>query len=299
MDREHVPSGLPGFGSQRVALDDVELHYVLGGSGPTLVLLHGFAQTWRAWRGVMPRLAERYTVIAPDLRGVGGSSVPLGGFDKRTMAGDLAGLLDALDLKSAGVVGHDIGGMVAYAFAKLHPERVTSLGIAAVLLPERDWYQRSLLPSGPGWAWWFAFHSVPNVPDRLIAACLDFYFDTFYDLHDEGTNYDSSGITAADRAAYVAAYSGHGSLTAALGWFRAFPQDIEDNDGWLSEPLDLPYLALTEPHVHEAMSAQAGRIAREATVVKVEPSGHWVTHQQPGQVTDALLSFLSTEGPRP
>lgn len=273
-----------------VDLDDMRIHAVVGGEGPVVVLLHGFAQTWRAWRAVMPVLARRFTVIAPDLRGVGGSTVTFDGFDKRTMAGDLAGLLDALDIPTACVVGHDIGGMVAYAFAKSHTDRITKLGIAAVLVPEQTWYRFPLL--GGRSPWWFGFHAVPLLPELLISASLRSYLDWFFDFHDPGENYDASGITAADREAYVRAYSAPGALSAALGWFRAFPQDIVDNDVWLKEPLDIPYLAITEPHVIAPMTEQATRISNDHQVVEIAPSGHWVTQQQPGQVADALIAFL-------
>jgi haloacetate dehalogenase len=288
-----VPSGLAGFRSRHLDLGDLTIHAVTGGDGPAVVLLHGFAQTWRAWRAVMPVLAERYQVIAPDLRGIGGSTVAFEGFDKRAMAGDIAGLLDALDIPSAHVVGHDIGGMVAYAFAKSHPVRIGKLGIAAVLMPEQAWYRFPLL--GTRSPWWFGFHAVPLLPERLIASSLSFYLDWFYDFHDPGENYDASGITASDREAYVQAYSAPGALSAALGWFRAFPQDIVDNDTWLQQPLDIPYLAIAEPHVLAPMTEQATRISRNRRVIEVAPSGHWVTQQQPGQVADALMAFLGDE----
>jgi pimeloyl-ACP methyl ester carboxylesterase len=287
-------SGLAGFTSMYADLGDLTIHAVTGGDGPAVVLLHGFAQTWRAWRAIMPALAEHYRVIVPDLRGIGGSAVTFDGFDKRTMAGDVAALLDALDIPSASVVGHDIGGMVAYAFAKSYPGRISKLGIAAVLLPEQAWYQLPLLdPRSP---WWFRFHAIPLVPERLISASLSFYLDWFFDFHDPGENYDASGVTAADREAYVQAYSAPGALSAALGWFRAFPQDAADNDVWLQQPLDLPYLALAEPHVLAAMAAQAPRISARHQVAEIAPSGHWVTQQQPGQVADALIAFLGGSG---
>jgi len=285
------PSGLAGFMSTYIDLGDLRVHAVTGGDGPAVVLLHGFAQTWHAWRAVMPALAERYRVIVPDLRGVGGSTVTFDGFDKRTMAGDVAGLLDTLDIPAASVVGHDIGGMVAYAFAKSYPSRISKLGIAAVLLPEQTWYEFPLLdPQSP---WWFRFHAIPLVSERLISASLGVYLDWFFDSHDRGENYDASGIGAADREAYVRAYSAPGALSAALGWFRAFPQDITDNQVWLRQPLDVPYLALAEPHVLAPMTAQAARISTRHQVVEIAPSGHWVTQQQPGQVAEALLAFLS------
>jgi len=121
---------------------------------------------------------------------------------------------------------------------------------------------------------------------------MDFYFDWFFDLINDGSNYDSSGITVADREAYVKAYSGPGALSAALGWFRAFGRDIEDNEEWFAEPLNVPYLAMVEPRIRDAMKTQASRIARNPELVEISPSGHWITQQQPAQVARALISFL-------
>src|SRR5277367_5584908 len=130
--RGRAVTGLAGFRSHYLELGELTVHALIGGTGPAVVLLHGFAQTSRAWREIMPTLSERYTVIAPDLRGVGGTDAPSTGFDKRTMARDLAQLLEVLDIPHASIVGHDIGGMVAYAFAKSYPDRVKKLVIAAV-----------------------------------------------------------------------------------------------------------------------------------------------------------------------
>jgi len=192
-------SGLAGFTSTYADIGDLTIHAVTGGDGPAVVLLHGFAQTWRAWRAVMPALAEQYRVIAPDLRGVGGSTVTFDGFDKRTMAGDVAGLLDVLGIATAAVVGHDIGGMVAYAFAKSYLSRIGKLAIAAVLIPEQAWYDSRLLdPRSP---WWFRFHAIPDVPERLISASLTSYLDWFYDSHDRG---EQGGVRAGLRRSWRA-----------------------------------------------------------------------------------------------
>lgn len=169
-DVRRGPSGLAGFTSTYADIGSLTVHAVTGGNGPAVVVLHRFARTWRAWRAVMPALAGQYQVIASDLRGVGGSTVTFEGFDKRTMAGDVAGLLDALGIETAAVVGHDIGVMVAYAFAKSYPGRISRLAIAAVLIPEQAWYQFPLLdPRSP---WWFRFHAIPRVPEHLISASL-------------------------------------------------------------------------------------------------------------------------------
>jgi haloacetate dehalogenase len=288
--------GIAGFRSRHVELDDVRLHYAIGGDGLTLVLLHGWAQSWWAWRRLMPALAERFTVVAPDLRGVGGSSVPAGGFEKRAMALDIRGLVDELGAADVSIVGHDIGGMVAYAYAAQFPESVRDVAIAAVLVPQPSWLELPLLPSGTVWPWWWGFHSVDRVADKLIGDNLEYYLHSFYDYQYPGENHDTSAITAADRAAFLEAYSGRGALTAGLSWFRAFPQDIEDNRGWLATPLEVPWLALADPRTFTAMTEQGRTISSRSRAVEIGPAGHWVLQQQPQQILDALLPHMAERG---
>jgi haloacetate dehalogenase len=241
----------------------------------------------------MPSLAEHFTVVVPDLRGVGESSVPAGGFDKRTMAQDVRGLVEHLGSREIRIVGHDIGGMVAYAYAAQFPETLRAAAIAAVLVPEPSWRDLPLLPGGPAWQWWWAFHAVDQIADKLIGDNLEYYLNAFFDFQYPGPNQDTRTITAADRERFVAAYSGPGSLSAGLGWFRAFLQDIEDNQAWLATRLDVPWLALGDPRVLAGMAEQGKRISSKSHSVEISPSGHWVLQQQPTQVLDALLPFLS------
>jgi pimeloyl-ACP methyl ester carboxylesterase len=285
--------GIAGFRSHKVELADVEVHYVFGGEGPPLVLLHGWAQNWWAWRKLMPGLAERFTVIVPDLRGVGARSVPAGGFDKRTMAVDVLGLVEQLGLADVSIVGHDIGGMVAYAFAAQFPQRIRKLAIAAVVVPEPSWLAQTLLPTGEAWNWWWAFHSVERFADKLIGDNLDYYFNAFFDLH----AHDSSALSAFDRATFVEAYSRPRVLSAALGWFRAFVHDVEDNREWLQRPLEVPYLALADPRALAAMTKQAQLISADPRTTEIGPAGHWIPQEQPRQILDALISFLTQQDP--
>lgn len=291
-ERNGAPCGVAGFRSHHLDLDEVRLHYVLGGDGPTVILLHGWAQSWWAWRRLMPALAQRFTVVALDLRGVGGSSVPAGGFDKLTMAGDVHDLAEHLGSKAISLVGHDIGGMVAYAYAARFPESVRRAAVAAVVVPERSWRELPLLPGGPAWQWWWAFHSVDRIADRLIGDNLEYYLNSFFDFQYPGLNVDTGSITAADRERFLAAYSAPGSLGAGLGWFRAFGQDIDDNEKWLATQLDVPWLAVGDSHSIAGMADQARRISSKAQAVEISQSGHWVLQHQPAQVLDALLPFL-------
>jgi haloacetate dehalogenase len=293
MNDRGSPCGIAGFRSRHVELDDVRLHYVTGGEGPTVVLLHGWAQNWWAWRRIMRPLSERFTVVAPDLRGVGGSSVPANGFEKRAMALDVRGLVQELGVAEVSLVGHDIWGMVAYAYAAQFPESVRNAAIAAVLVPQPSWLELPLLPGGAVWPWWWGFHSVDRVADKLIGENLEYYLNMFYDFQYPGENHDTSAITAADRAVFLEAYSGRGSLTAGLGWFRAFLQDIEDNRRWLATPLQIPWLALADPRTLTAMTEQGRAISARSRAVEIAPAGHWLLQQQPQQVLDALHRHLA------
>ncbi|MEU7870283.1 alpha/beta hydrolase [Dactylosporangium sp. NPDC049140] len=159
-----------GFTEQRALVGNVGINYVRGGHGPTLVLVHGFPQTWYEWRGILPELAKHYTVIAPDLRGAGRSDAPAGGYDKKTMAADIHGLLVQLGLnRDIRLVGHDIGTMVAYAYAAAHPDEVTKLVLSEAPIPDEGLYNfPALTKQGPG-VWNFGFFSLTNgLPEQLV-----------------------------------------------------------------------------------------------------------------------------------
>src|SRR5260221_3838437 len=152
-------------------VNDVLLHYVIAGQGEPVVLLHGWPQTWYEWRKIIPPLAERYTVIAPDMRGLGDSSKPVTGYDKRTIAHDIYQLIGKLGFEKIFLVGHDWGGPVAYAYARAHPDDVRKLAILDVTIPGESWEKFPQIRRG-GFIWHLAFHSVRDLPEALVA-CPD------------------------------------------------------------------------------------------------------------------------------
>jgi haloacetate dehalogenase len=286
-----------GFRGVAVSTHDGVISAVVGGSGPAVVLLHGWPQTWWVWRHVMLGLAESHTVLVPNLRGVGGSTITAGGYDKKTMGDDIATLVRTLGHERAAVVGHDIGGQVAYACAAQHPELVSHLVIMSAHVPDATCLDYRLFGAQP-WKWWWAFHMVEDVADRLIGDNLAFYIDHRIDRHDPGTNYDTSSIGAFDRGVYVRAYAAPGALTATLEWYRQFPTDVVDNEQFFaSGPLTIPYLALADSATHAEMSRQASRIAVRPRVLRVQPSGHWIPEQQPAAVLTHFREFVSTSIP--
>ena len=172
-------------------INDLQLHYVTCGQGEPVVLLHGWPTTWYEWRQVIPILAENYTVIAPDTRGLGDSSKPKAGYDKRTLASDIYGLVNQLDLDRINLVGHDLGGQIAYAYANEYPDSVRRLAIVDVPLPGlTGWDKLSKM-------WHFAFHAIPNLPEALVEGKERTYISYFY----------SDSFTEAEIDEYVRTYS--------------------------------------------------------------------------------------------
>lgn len=275
-------------------LGEVMLHYVTAGSGPPVVLLHGWPQTWWEWRRVIPHLAARHTVIAPDLRGLGDSSRPLTGYDKRTVANDVWLLLtEKLGLRSFGLVGHDWGGPTAFALASMHPEAVRKLSIIDVVIPGDggDF-------SEGGRRWHHQFHITADLPEALVAGRERIYLDWFYKTF----AYYPDRITAADLDEYVRTYSAPGAMRAGFAYYRAIGQDARDNAALLATGfrLPMPVLAIggavSYPHGRgrgESVEASMRRVATSVRGVVVPEAGHFVPEEQPEVVARLLLDFFA------
>lgn len=275
---EHGFARLPG----------VTLHYVTAGAGPAVVLLHGWPQTWYMWRRVIPALARRYRVIAPDLRGLGDSSRPLDGYDKKTMAGDVWGLLhDELGLERFFAVGHDWGGPVAYRLAADHPEAVRRLAILDVVIP------------GDGTdvmymnRWHHAFHWVPDVPEALTAGRERIYLEHFY--RNWGARPDV--MTEADIDEYVRTYSKPGAMRAGFNLYRATPRDVADNEETIARfRLPMPVLGLSgsggRGRGADVVLASLRRVADDVRGEELPDCGHWVPEEVPDLLVAKLFDFF-------
>ena len=210
------------FASGTATANGTTIHYVRGGRGPALVLLHGFPQDWFEWRRLMPRLAESFTVIAIDLRGVGGSAAPSDGYAAADLAEDVYQLLGALGVDRAHIVGHDTGGWVAYAFSRLHPRSTSSLLIMETLIPGIEPFQHLDIDVP---LWHGEFHMIPDLPEALVADRQAIYFRHFFNV---GTN-DNRVITDADVEHYANAYRDPDHLRSAFEVYRALPANITLN----------------------------------------------------------------------
>ena len=269
-------------------LGDVRLHYVTAGSGFPVVLLHGWPQSWYEWRHIIPGLAERFQIIAPDLRGLGDSSRPAGGYDKKTVGADIWRLVhDVLGLSAFHLVGHDWGGPTAYAVAAAHPEVVRKLAILDVTIPGDG----SPNISQGGRRWHHAFHQTLDLPEALIAGREDIYLGWFY------RNYGARPLDDTDIAEYLRTYSQPGALRAGFSYYRAIPADIADNAAKVAAgfKLPMPVLALGGDRswgrgmeVVESL----GRLASDVRGGVIENCGHWMPEEQPEALLRQLLGFF-------
>jgi pimeloyl-ACP methyl ester carboxylesterase len=280
-----------GFREQRVQVGDVAINYVRGGHGPTLVLLHGYPQTWYTWREILPELARHYTVIAPDLRGAGKSDAPAGGYDKKTLAADVHGLLTRLGLKrDIRLVGHDIGTMVAYAYAAAHPRDVTKLVLSEAPIPDKSLYTfPALTAKGPGF-WNFGYFSLTNgLPERMVDGREEQWVERFVDSLEVKKN----GVSDKQVREYARYLRDDAHLRASFEWFRAFPKDVADNRAYRTKKLTMPVLAIgARGSLGDFVPTQVRKYAGHVTGIVIEDSGHWIFEEQPEQLTRTLLRFL-------
>jgi pimeloyl-ACP methyl ester carboxylesterase len=288
-DHGRVPAG---FTERRTRVGDVGINYVRGGHGPTLVLVHGFPQTWFEWRELLPELARHYTVIAPDLRGAGKSDAPAGGYDKKTLAADLHGLLRGLGLNHGiRLVGHDIGTMVAYAYAAAYPHEVAKLVLSEAPIPDSSIYAfPSLTVKGPG-AWNFGFFSLTNgLPEQLVDGREELWVDRFIDSLE--VKKDAIGPVQVKEFARSLRDDAH--LKASFEWFRAFPTDIADNVKYRKKKLTMPVLAIgASASLGSSVPAQVRKYATNVTGAVIADSGHWIYEEHPAELTRRLLAFLA------
>ncbi len=285
---EQVPDG---FTRHKDSVDGVGIDYVIGGSGPTMVLLHGYPQTWYEWRHILPALAERYTVIAPSLRGAGGSDAPPTGYDKKTLAADIHGLLVQLGRdEDIRLVGHDIGTMVAYAYAAAHPGDVRKLVLSEAPIPDPAIYSfPSLTPQGPG-AWHFGFFNLTNgFPEELIAGREALWIGKFVDA----LEVVKGSVTPEDVAVYAGYLSDPAHLRANLAWFRTLPQDMADTAVTQKTPLTMPVLAIgAQGSLGEFVGTQVKQYASDVTGMVIADSGHWIYEEHPDEMAQKLLAFF-------
>jgi pimeloyl-ACP methyl ester carboxylesterase len=267
----------------------LQIHTLQAGSGPEtpVVLLHGYAETSHMWLPLIPRLATNRVVLAPDLPGAGTSSIPSSGFDKKKLAQDIHAMVQALGYRKVKVVGHDIGLMVAYAYAAQYPDEVESVTLMDAFLPGvGDWQKVWLLRD----LWHFHFYG--EVPLKLVQGRERIYFEHFWnDFAADRTH----SVPEADRRFYAATYAKPGRMAAGFEYFHTFPQDAEDFAALAKTPLTMPMLILTgEKASGTFLIDQAKLVASHVNGVVVKGSGHWLMEEAPEQTMTELVRFINT-----
>lgn len=287
-DRARPPAQKPthAIASRFANVNGTRLHYLTAGSGEPVILLHGYAETSHMWRPLMALLANTHTVIAPDLRGAGESATPADGYTKAEMARDIHGLAEKLGLQQIRIVGHDIGLMVAYAYAAQYPKEVLRIVLMDAFLPGvgawRDvWLMRDL--------WHFHFYG--KTPLALVHGRERIYFEHFW--NDFAADPKHS-IPERDRRIYAKAYARKGGMRAGFEYFRAFEQDARDFAAFAKKKLTMPMLVLTGEKASGEFLIQQGRlVAKEVEGVVVRGSGHWLMEEAPDQIIPKLVEFLT------
>ncbi len=273
-------------------IDGNRLHYVVAGPtdgsrGDPVLLIHGFPQTWYEWHQVIPALAEKFTVIAPDFRGAGHSAKPLGGYDKHTMMEDLRGIVKSLGFSKLRVVGHDVGAMIAYRYAAVHPDEVEKLVLMDAPVPGTK--QFAAVRAHPR-AWHINFHSARDISEFLVAGKEREYLRFFFESR--VTNPAAFPLEAMEP--YLRAYAAPGGLRAGFEWYRNMERDGEENQTYLAKKLKMPVLVIggevsvSGPFLADMLSD----IAEDGRLVMVQHSGHWLCEENPAGVNRALLNFL-------
>jgi len=274
-----------GIASRTVEIEGAQLHYLTSGDGPAVVLIHGYAETSLMWKPLIPKLAERHTVIAPDLPGIGDSSIPKDGLDMTNAAIRIHALIRSLGIQKAGVVGHDIGLMVAYAYAAQFPEEVSKLVLMDAFLPGVAGWES--VYNNPG-IWHFRFNG--PTPEALVQGRERIYFEHFWNDFAADKN---KSIPEGDRQAYAAAYSRPGRMRAAWDYFVSFQQAAKDFAEFARTKLPMPVLAIGGDKANgEVLGRQAKLVASDVTVTVVKNAGHWLMEEQLEDTGAALLKFL-------
>jgi pimeloyl-ACP methyl ester carboxylesterase len=270
----------------RVAkIEGKKVYYLTAGHGPALILLHGYTQTSRMWRPLIDKLKEKFTIIAPDLPGIGDSDIPKNGSDMKTAAIRIHQLARSIGVTKARVVGHDIGLMVAYAYAAQFPAEVEKLVVMDAFLPGVAGWELAYNNDN---LWHFRFHG--PTPEALVKGREKLYFAYFW--NDLAADKRRS-LSAADRNAYVAAYSRPGRMRAGWAYFAAWPETAKDFAQMAKTKLKMPVLSIAGEKASAAiLGPQMKRVATTVTTVDLKDTGHWLMEERPEETMEALVALL-------
>lgn len=293
---EALVGELDGFQSGFAEVNGIRMHYVEGGEGTPIVMMPGWPQTWWAFHKIMPELAKNHHVIAVDIRGMGATDKPEGGYDKKNMAKDLNELIKSLGYEKAHIVGHDIGSQVAYAYAANYPDSTTSVSFLDVSAQPQSTRDMRLVPPRPltgkfqedFFLWWFAFNQVRDMPEELIEGRAYIYQNWFWD----SLLYKKDALTERDRAVYANAYNTKDGIRGGNGWYQAYATDLDDQLTY-PEQLDVPALGIGG--LGNGLLVEF--VQKRFTNPRLEhlpEAGHYIAEEAPEEVTALLMDFIQS-----
>jgi pimeloyl-ACP methyl ester carboxylesterase len=275
------------YNHHRAYVNGIRLHYVIAGRGVPIVLLHGWPQTWYAWKEIIPKLAQSYTVIAPDLRGCGFSEKTLAGYDKLTIAQDIYALVEQLGFKEIFLVGHDIGANVAFTYAAEYPENVKKLVLLYAFVA--GFGLEKLMDVANGGRWHFGFHMAKDLPEYLVAGRERIYLDYFF----KNLTYSPVSIKEEDIDEYVRQYSAPGALRAGFELYRSLLKDGEHNQKYRHQKLQTPILAYGgESAAGDNLRKSLLPIADHVEGGSIPECGHFIPEEKPDFLANVLHDFF-------
>jgi pimeloyl-ACP methyl ester carboxylesterase len=271
----------------KTTVNGIIMHYVIGGKGDPVVLLHGWPETWYEWRHIIPQLIDNnYTVIAPDMRGFGDSEKPQIGYDTKTVAEDIYQLVKKLGNSKIYIVAHDWGGPVAYSYAAAHTQDVRKMVILDTLLPGFGLEEAANF--SPKGLWHLSFHAVRDLPEKLIDGKENIYLNWFYDW-----TYNQSAITSEDREEYIKQYSKPGAMRAGFEYYRTVFEDSEQNKEYAKQKLEIPILTIGgEAGIGNFTAASFQKVANNVTGITLPNTGHFIPEERPNFLTKQILEFF-------
>ncbi|MBS7562907.1 alpha/beta hydrolase [Mucilaginibacter sp. Bleaf8] len=286
----------PGFSNHYVEVNGISLHYVDGGSGPALVCLPGWPQTWYSYHNLAPALAQYFRVIVVDIRGMGSSATPPDGYDKKTMATDIYELIQQLGLEQVYLFGHDIGGMVAMSLAFNYPQVVAKLIVADGLHPSEGMMQMPLMPAADTfgdkidtrrpYTWWMGFNQVKGLPEQLLEGRYRYLLDWLFHY----VMVDDSRISDFEKEIYAAVYNQPERIRASNAWYQAFNQDIEDSKEY--SRLSMPVLGIASNVSYGFYQFALPALAEQYELIHLADTGHYMFEENPEAVIEIIIKSL-------
>lgn len=281
----NTASAQTNIASRNATVGDIQLHYLTAGNGPAVILIHGYTQTSHMWKPLIPLLAKTHTVIAPDLPGIGDSGIPASGSDMKTAAVRIHDLVKSLGISKAVVVGHDIGLMVAYAYATQFPTETEKLVVMDAFLPGVTGWET--VYNNPK-LWHFRFNG--PTPVALVEGRERIYFDYFW--NDFAAN-KAHSIPPADRNFYIAAYSRPGRMQSGWAYFASWPTLATEFAELSQTRLTMPVLAIGGDKANGVLlGEQMKLVATNPSVIVLKDTGHWILEERPKETMDALMNFI-------